>query len=76
MSRRCGNEIDMQFDSGVHAHTQHTHTADLAAVMMEVGESVPAKLLQVPACLRMDLKPPACMELIPIRLDSAPLSQR
>ena len=64
---------------GRHTHTHtltHSHTADLAAVRMEVGDSVPTKLLQVPACLRLTLKPPACLELIPIRLDSAPLSQR
>lgn len=60
----------------VHAHTlTYSRTADLASVRMEVWDAVPAEL-QVPACLRLTLKTPACLELISIRLDSASLSQR
>lgn len=83
----AGEEVRQLCSSSVnipaHAHT-HTHahtltysrTADLASVRMDVGNAVPATLLQVPACLRLTLKPPACLELIPIRLDSASLYQR
>lgn len=50
-------EVRQICSSSMSCVCMHTHThrrADLAAVRMEVGNSVPAKLFQVPACLRLD----------------------